>query len=207
MKTPNLLKIRLLSLILVILALSNCKKTTTPKVEEDKQPISDFVTDKAEYTAGETIYLTNKSIDGNTFTWTFPDGSTAKSTDASYVTTSTLGDIKLPFKLDAISKGGKIDYSLKNINIKAAIGQLVLYDGYYSGPSDIFVDGVKLGTVYCPVPNFGDPIVIPTCGQQNYYTFNIKVGVHSLLVTGLRTWNKSIEIKANQCTVVWLYNS
>ena len=121
----NLFKITIPVLIAIFLFGTTCKKTT-----EDKQPVSNFSFDKAEYIAGEIIRITNTSVDASSYTWTLPDGTTTKSKDLDYTTAANIGNANLNFKLEAYSKGGKVDYSVKSVRVKAATGQLVIYDGY-----------------------------------------------------------------------------
>ena len=73
---------------ILMIGLTSCKK----------QPEADFTTDKASYIAGETIKLTNKTIDGVTYLWTMPDGQTATSKDVNYTTDVNENDGTLIFK-------------------------------------------------------------------------------------------------------------
>lgn len=177
---------------------SNCIKSSPSSIAASKEPepTANFITDKTEYIAGETINLTNLSTNAYTYIWTLPDSRTVTSEDINYTIPVNTGNAKLNFKLEAFSKtGSKSNSTVQQISVKAATGQLVLYDGYTTMPISISIDGQN------PV-NVVLPLSIPTCGQSGYTTFTLSVGSHYLRATGgPYSGNiQNFEIKANECT-------
>ena len=88
---------KFLAIIIAAATISSCQKT----------PVTSFTTDKTEYVAGETIKLTNTTTNGETYKWTFPDGTTGTIENYDYKLNDTDPDATLTFKLAAYSKNSK----------------------------------------------------------------------------------------------------
>lgn len=87
-----------------------------------KEPTADFVFDKEEYTAGDTIKLTQTCQDAKHWQWTDPEG---KKTDGPFLNYPTdrfdHGGTKV-FKLEALSKNEKKSATVvKNVKVNYAI--------------------------------------------------------------------------------------
>lgn len=100
----------ILKLAIIAIAFSSCQRQIT----------ADFISDKNEYTAGEVIKLTNKSVNAKRYKWTLPDGQTTTMEHISYPIEITQSNAIFVFKLQAISKNEKkTDEALKYIKVKA----------------------------------------------------------------------------------------
>lgn len=201
MKTSNSIKISSLSILLAtVLFTTTCKKKAT----EETQPSADFTAGKVEYQAGETIELTNTSKDASTYRWTLPNGITDKSKDLSYPTDPNQPDGSVFFKLEAISKGGlKSDYVVKQVFIRAATGQMVLYfTSDFGGDFNVTIDGKGMGSA-----SFAAGSTVPNCGQGGFPTYTLKTGTHTIFTQSntLGSWSGTFEIKKDQCTKVKIY--
>lgn len=201
MKTTNLLKISKITLLLTSVLLgTTCKKKAT----EETQPSADFTAGKAEYLAGETIELSNTSSDAATYRWTLPNGTTSKSKDISFATDANQSDGVVTFKLEAIAKGGlKSDYVVKQVSVRAATGQMVLYyTSNFGADFNVTIDGQGMGSA-----NFSPGTTVPSCGQSGFPTYTLKTGTHTIFTqsNGLGTWSGTFEIKKGECTKVKIY--
>ena len=163
----------------------------------NKQPSADFTTDKTEYTAGETVKLSNTSLDAKTYKWTFPDGQTSALENIDYTLSSNTPAGVYSIKLEAISKkGNKKSEASKSITVRAfSVGQLTVWTSN-SGVNQITVkvDNVTLGTITAYYN------ANPGCGASNCVTQNLSVGTHTLTATdGTFNWSGTITITANNC--------
>ena len=172
---------------ILMIGLTSCKK----------QPEADFTTDKASYIAGETIKLTNKTIDGVTYLWTMPDGQTATSKDVNYTTDVNENDGTLIFKLKAYSKKNKkMDETQQSVSLKAAKGDVIFWQitGSGFGTTTVTVNGLtSVITVDSPSS--------PDCGTSGNAVFNeLKVGIYSFTATdGTYNWSGNLTIEMNVC--------
>jgi hypothetical protein len=180
--------------ILLIVGLwQACKKET-----EDKQPTASFTSDKTEYLEGETIYLSSNSENADTHRWTLPDGQTIKGANANYVIETLTLDRNVQFKLEVFSKSGtKSDYMVKNIPVKARMGQLVIYNYYYVGSWAV------TATIDASINQVSMPQTQqePNCGEGGHPTFSLKEGTHYVSVRAGNTtlWSGTVYITNNQC--------
>jgi PKD repeat protein len=97
------------AVIVLTLLITACNKT----------PKADFSTDKNEYSAGETVELTNKSEKAKSYFWTMPDGQTSDAANIKYTLNTNTAPGMYKFKLKAISrKGDKSNEAIKYITVK-----------------------------------------------------------------------------------------
>jgi hypothetical protein len=167
-----------------------------------KQPEASFTTDKNEYVAGETVRLTNTSINASTYRWTFPDGTTGTAVNYDYVTDPNQSDGKLNFKLEAFSKNGKkVDETSKTVNIKAATGNAVFWQRVGSGYG---ITVVRLNGLSSNITS--EYYSSPDCGTSGNAVFNgLKVGTYNWSASdGTYNWSGTITITKDGCTSVEL---
>lgn len=138
-----------------------------------RQPKASFSTDKSEYVAGDTIYLSNTTEASQRFRWIFPDGQTDKSTDASYYVDAFIGDTTLTFKLIAISNNGKkADSTSKTVDIIASTGGVTFWRSMYGNVSSTTVTLNGMSSII--TSSFTSE---PDCGCNGCTVFdNLKVG-------------------------------
>ena len=162
----------------------------------NKQPDADFTTDKAEYIAGETIKLTNTSVDGVTYLWTTPDGQTATSQNLDFITNENSDDATLSFKLVAFSKKQKKDATMTHtVSLKAAYGDACFWQIIGSGFGNTTVS--MAGQSGIITSEYGSD---PGCGQAGNANFHLKVGNYQMTATdGNSTWSGTVAITKNGC--------
>jgi len=163
-----------------------------------KQPTADFKTDTTVYTAGETIKLTNTSIDASKYKWTMPDGQTSTSTHVNYSTPASLNDGILTFKLEALSKNSKkVDEATKAVSIKASTGQLTVWCSDVNSDSiTVILDDVPAGFITKSYPNS-----TPNCGDDGCFTQTLKIGYHTISAKrGGVSWSGFMNITKNGCS-------
>ena len=184
--------IKALFTVIAVLSISSCQKT----------PVASFTTDKSEYVAGETIKLTNTSLDGETYKWTFPDGTTGTIANYDYITNETDPTATLTFKLEAFSKNGKkTNETSKTVNIKAATGNVTFWQMTGSGYGETTV---QLSGISSTITTEND--AAPSCGASGCAVFNsIKVGTYNYTATdGTVEWSGSVKVNKNGCTTIEL---
>lgn len=162
-----------------------------------KEPKAYFTTDKNEYVAGDIVKLTNTSVDGKTFLWTFPDGTTSDLASVDYITKEDLKDGTLTFKLQAFSKKEKkTDDVSKTVTVKAATGQLLVWTALNNfGTIAVSIDNVSAGNI---TQRYG---TAPECGAVGSVTSTLKVGTHTITASNSSyTWSGTITVAKNQCS-------
>jgi hypothetical protein len=167
----------------------------------NKQPAADFTLDKSEYTAGEVVKCTNKSIDAKTYKWTFPDGQTSASQNIDYTLSSSTPAGTYSIKLEAISKkGNKKSESSKSFSVKAAVGEIVFWQAPSCGCN---LTNVTIGNTIKQISlDFNSA---PTCGENGVATFTLPIGTYSFTATdGTKTWSGSVTITKNTCNKLQL---
>jgi PKD repeat protein len=174
----------------------------TTLVSCNKKPMADFSTDKAEYKAGETIQLTNSSVDAEKYKWTFPDGQTSIDKDAKYYLTKDLDDQELSIQLQAYSKNGELsDFATKLVKVKQLSGNLVIYcsskrppsSSYYQSGANVYVDGKYSGLLSDSVPE-------ADCFSNKSLTVVVKPGIHNIEVNGVGS--RQAIVTENECNKV-----
>lgn len=167
----------------------------------NKQPASDFELDKSEYTAGDVVKCSNKSLDAKSYKWTFPDGQTSALKDVDYTLSSSTPAGSYSIKLEAISKkGNKRSESSKSYTVKAAVGQVVFWQAPACGCN---ITNVTIGSTTRQITL--DFSSVPTCGDNGTATFNLPIGTYSFSATdGTKTWNGNITITKNNCSKLQL---
>lgn len=187
MKTTS----KLLSLAVAAMIMASCQK----------EPTASFKTDKTEYVAGETVKLTNTSIDGSSYKWTMPDGQTSDTKDVDYTLNVNDADASITFKLEAFSKNGKKkDETSVTVTEKAATGQATFYQ-----------TGIPTSYNQTTVTINGEsrqitldfPSGTPGCSETGCAIFTLKVGTHNFTATeqspGTATWSGTVTITKNAC--------
>lgn len=180
-------------LVLILLALfASCQKT----------PTANFDTDKALYIAGETIKLTNRSLNGSTYIWTLPDGSTVSTENYDYKTNDQAPSGKLTIKLEAKSRNGKkTDSIFKLVNIQEAnsTGDLV----FWEKPNAPFISVQVEGVTSNITTKFNEA---PDCGASGCAVFNeIEQGTYYYhAATPFGMLSGSVVITKGTCTKVEL---
>ncbi|MCE3227983.1 MAG: hypothetical protein K0S32_2534 [Bacteroidetes bacterium] len=167
----------------------------------NKQPVADFTMDKEEYTSGETVKCTNKSQDGKTYKWTFPDGQTSTAKNVDYTLPASTPAGSYPVKLEAFSnKQKKISEISKSFTVKAATGKLTVWTSNSSASQiSVKVDNVSLGSITL---FYGSN---PGCGANGCVTANLTVGSHSVSATdGVLTWNGNTTVTKDGCVTFQL---
>jgi hypothetical protein len=167
----------------------------------NKQPTADFTTDKTEYSAGDVVKLTNKSLDAKSYKWIFPDGQTSASPNVDYTLASNITPGVYSIKLEAISKkGNKKSEASKSITVNAAAGQLTVWTSNSSvNPITVKINNVTLGTITLYYTSN------PGCGANGCVTANLNTGVYTISATdGTYTWNGTTTITKNTCSTFQL---
>lgn len=187
---------KLVSLLSVVFFFTTCKKV----------PVADFNMSKTEYLSGETIELTNTSVDAESIRWTLPDGSTSRANSISYPTQELAAAQKFSFKLEAISKSGtKSDYIVKNITTKVPTGKLVIAQGYnFNGlVRELTIAGEKKGMVTI---KYANKIEDMSCDDQNFLNYTLPIGATIVTVAdfygNIKTFN--IIISKIDCNKIFL---
>ena len=162
-----------------------------------KQPIADFSTNKTTYTAGDTVFFTNKCKNAVNYKWTMPDGQTSTSGSLSFYTiNSERLNGTLSFTLEALSKNkNKSDQITKTIIVNTQ-GQLTIWTSYPS------VDTIKVTVDSLSGFVTKYYAVVPDCGSIGCFNLTLGVGTHTINATmGGITWPTStITIFKNSCS-------
>ncbi len=161
----------------------------------NKTPHASFVTDKAVYNAGETVVLTNTSVDSHHYVWTFPDNQISTETNATYVIPNTSSGL-LYFKLEAFSRKGDLtDEIIKTVNVLPKLGSAMFWKSEHY--DDITV------TFYGPTQHISENFdLAPECGNANCANFyDIPIGTYAYEATdGVFNWTGELEILENACS-------
>ena len=158
----------------------------------------DFTTDKTQYTAGETVYFTNKTKNAKSYKWTFPDGSTSTKKDATYRIPDDAVYGTLPIKMEAqgIYKKTSTKSVTYNIFVYPIYGKVVFWKDVSCGCGliDITIDNEEYNILA------SNTSISPGCGNPNATEFELTVGTHSYYATdGSRSWNGNFTITKNGC--------
>lgn len=183
--------------VLTALVFSSCQK----------QPQADFTTDKTTYVAGETVKLTNTSIDADHYKWTMPDGQTSTSADVDYTTNVNSAAGTLNFKLEAFSKNGnKTDEASRSVTLQAATGDVTFYNEY----AGTYRIQVTIGTQSKIINS--DNSTSPGCNATGCANFSLTSGTYSYSAVDLDwtpagSWTGTVDVTANGCTTIKLIDS
>lgn len=183
---------KLITFSLLAIAITSCQVT----------PEASFTTDKTEYVAGETIKLTNTTLNGKTYKWTFPDGQTGDVQNYDYKTNDTDPTATLNFKLEAFSSNGKkTDEVSKTVSLKAAEGNVSFW--VQTGTAANVVT-VQLNGISGNITNSFSSA--PSCGQAGCAVFNgVKVGTYNYTATdGTNNWTGNVTVTKNGCNLIQL---
>ena len=183
---------KLIAVSMLAITITSCQKT----------PEASFTTDKSEYVAGETIKLTNTTLNGSTYKWTFPDGQTGSSESYEYKTNDNNPAATLTFRLEAFSSNGKkTDEDSKSVKLKAAEGDCVFWQEFGSG-HDVTV--VSLNNVSSNITE--EKASSPSCGASGCAVFNgLKVGTYNYSASdGNTSWTGTVTITKNTCSKIKL---
>jgi|BioPla2DNA2_1021312.scaffolds.fasta_scaffold49856_2 hypothetical protein len=183
--------------IMIMLVFASCQK----------QPTADFSTDKTSYVGGETIYVTNHSINAEFYEWELSDGQSTRVADNFKYYTDVSQSGVLTIQLTAYSKNyKKSSVMVKSVTITPAKGEATFWlsNGYIT-------------TVYLYVPGYGTISSeinrayydIPDCGADGCANFsNLEAGTYSYYATdGETEWEGSITVFPGRCSTMRLLYS
>jgi hypothetical protein len=179
--------IKFFLLIAVIAILTSC----------EREPIASFQTDSMSYMAGQTVYLTNTTANGNHYVWTMPDGSTQTSTNATYVIPICESSGNLTFTLEAYSRNGKK---------KDGASQTVSVQAYNGGGSVTFWSNdqyeitVTFGGVVDSITQFysqGSPQTCDASGCANFDGIPYCQYYYWTATDGTNNWSDSTFINSD----------
>lgn len=167
-----------------------------------KQPEASFETDKTEYVAGETVRLTNTTLEGDSYFWILPNGESSSATNVNYPISVDHGDGSLTFKLEAYSKNGKKDDEAeKTVTVKAATGDAIFWQeaGTGFGNTVVSINGLSSNIT-------ADYTSVPPCSSSGCAVFNdLEIGTYSFSASdGTYNWNGTITITKDGCKTVLL---
>lgn len=170
---------------------SGCKKS-------DTDPVASYSISNYTPCVDEFVTFSSTSTNAHHVRWTFPDGTTATSNTISYAfDRSGLYSIKL----EAFNKAETIsDYVLDDVSVCVS-GKVVFYTDSlgFKNPVDITMNGEFAGTLTSYLNT------IPNCGQPGGVTVEICPGIYTYSATnGIKTWQNSVKITANNCTAIKL---
>jgi hypothetical protein len=190
----------LVTFAMAVLFMASCKKESSASTTTEAMPNADFSFSKSEYSAYETIVVSNKSTDGYFYRWTLPDGTTSKNYDVTW----TLGDTddgSVQFKLEAISKSGQLlDYMVKRVTTQAGTGKVVFYSSSTLTNFNVGIDG-ETKTAIAVVGSK----TTATCDESGCYTRELKKGIHTYqLDNGFNFRSGSFTITTNGCSKIKL---
>ena len=151
-----------LSVFICFIVLQSCNRT----------PTASFTSDKEEYSAGETIQLTNTSTNGFSYKWEAPGLTTPLTGKNASIIARKQGTYQIT--LTVFSKNGKKSSSTsRTIVVKAGKGQLVIYTSTYPVlPIAIKIDNVPFGVI---TQTYSNP---PFCGASGCINAELEAGVH-----------------------------
>ena len=171
-----------------------------------KYPSASFTTDKQEYSTGETISLTNLSLDGDSYEWTFPNGETSTEKTINYVIPSNLPSGLYPIQLKVYSKNkNKVDEQISYVSINQAKSGAAMFWLYYQSGDTYATVNVQGSTKYISSYEFSTP----SCDDSNCANFyNLSPGTYNYTATSSsNNWSGSFTIPNNPsgCVKVALY--
>jgi PKD repeat protein len=140
-------------------------------------PTASFTADKDEYSAGETIQLTNTSSNAYSYKWEAPGLTTPLTGKNASIIARKKGTYQVT--LTVFSKNGKKSSSTsKTVVVKAGKGQLVIYTSTYPVlPISIKIDNVPAGVI---TQTFSNP---PFCGATGCVNAELEGGEHQFEMT------------------------
>ena len=182
-------KVYILLTLLGSIVLTNCSQ----------QPVASFKTNKTVYTGGETVYLTNTSIDADSYMWILPNQSPSYSRDAQYFIPNNMYG-NLEFTLIAYSKNKKKESSTsRTVTVNLAKGNAVFWmsSGKYTVTVSLQNMTNKITKNYSSNPG---------CGADGCANFNgLTPGTYSFYATdNILYWNSNITIYPNSCSPMQL---
>lgn len=174
-----------------------------------KYPSASFTANKQEFNAGETISLTNLSLDADSYEWTFPNGEKSTEKTVSYVIPDNTPSGLYPIQLKAISKNKKkIDIQTLYVSInEISQSGAVMFWLYYNNNAGVSsaVVNIQGTTKYISDYKFSTP----SCDDSycaNFYS--LLPGTYSYYASsGGYSWSGSFTIPNNPstCTKVQLF--
>ncbi len=182
-------KLLFIALVLTSIILSSCQK----------QPTANFTFDKTTYNAGETVVITNASIDAHHYEWTFPGDQTSSEVNPSYQIPMSASGI-LSFTLVASSRDGQLTSTLtKSINVIPKTGNAVFWQSESYDNITVSLDGYTENIV-------DKRTTEPACGATDCANFtDLVLGDHNYTATdGNYQWQGVVTITENGCTRVKL---
>jgi len=133
-----------------------CSDTVTFPVIVNPLVYADFLSSASEICSGDTISLTNNSINGNELLWNFGDGTTSTETNPSKIFENTGSAVQyFPVSLTVSSVDGCSDSIVKYITVNPLpVNQLLFNTKEACHPADITIQTASGGKTY--YWDFGD---------------------------------------------------
>lgn len=162
-----------------------------------KEPTASFESDKTEYVAGETVHLTNTSVNADSYQWTFPGGQNSNTTDLEYTFPETTASGDYEFKLEASNEGKKKANVSKSVKVIAATGRVTAWTFNQSvGLIQVKIDDELVGSIS------GYYFFNPGCEAKGCVSATLNVGTHTVTAVYASTSSSgTVSIKKNQCTM------
>lgn len=133
-----------------------CSDTVTIPIIVNPLVYADFLSSASEICSGDTISLTNNSINGNELLWNFGDGTTSTETNPSKIFENTGSAVQyFPVSLTVSSVDGCSDSIVKYITVNPLpVNQLLFNTKEACHPADIIIQTASGGKTY--YWDFGD---------------------------------------------------
>ncbi len=162
-------------------------------------PVATFTTDKTSYTDGDTIHVTNYSVNADNFIWTVTGSASQLTTKNIDIPAPTPGTYTI--KLTA-GNGSKNDELSKDVVVNKATGFVMFYATKPDfGQIRVYLEGVNVGiiTIYYPTA--------PDCNSPGCINLNLPEGNYNFTATGSvsGTWSGTVAITRNNC-IPWEFN-
>jgi hypothetical protein len=167
-----------------------------------KQPLASFKTDLEEYMVGQTINITNTSIDAESYEWTFPNGETSTEKSINYIIpqNSNLGVQSILLKAYSKNKK-KVDTKTTFINVKTAqtgTATFWLYVTASGTSATVTVQNVSKSIYTCFTSQ-------PSCQNPNCANFTLSPGTYQYYASGSGIfWNGTFTVTAGGCELIEL---
>jgi hypothetical protein len=167
-----------------------------------KQPLASFKTDLEEYRVGETVYLTNTSVDAESYAWTFPNGETSTEKSINYIIpqNSNLGVQSIQLKAYSKNKK-KVDTKTTFIIVKTA--EMGTATFWLYGTASATSTTVTVQNISKTIPAYLTSQ--PSCQNPNCANFTLSPGTYQYYASGSGIfWNDTFTVTAGGCELIQL---